>query len=531
MARIWVLGSAIAATVAACIVVCVVFMHKAGADRVIYALDDPYIHMAMAKNLVASGVYGVTSHEFTSSSSSPLWTLLIAGAYWLLGPGEIIPLAMNILAAMILLWAVYEIFRRCYKSNLGALVTLLLVAFMFPMIPMIFTGMEHVLHTALVLLLLWRCGKWLEGGRKGLSLDCIALAMLATATRYESAFVIAAVALVFVLHRRYLAAAILLAAGALPPVVYGLVSMSHGSYFLPNSLVLKGHPPWSLGIGYMIEYLSKGVMRLEKSHHLLVLIVACCAMALLRWRRGPLAPTQRLFLAVFLLVTPVHLQLANVGWFYRYEAYLVALGLVTFLVVGSEELHLAWGWIKGLRWPSQLVLAGMIMVLSWPLCLRGQLSLTTTPTAMTNIYQQQYQMGRFFEQYPANRSVAAHDIGAICWLADLNLLDLYGLGTVDVARASLKGALGTQYTREQAARRGIEVAVVYNSWFTEKERLPAEWIPLAAWQTADHVVGSDTVTFYAVSPQRATALGKDLREFAKSLPPQVQVIWLDGLPR
>ena len=40
--------------------------------HLVYALDDPYIQMAMAKNFVLHGVWGITRFGFTSSSSIAL---------------------------------------------------------------------------------------------------------------------------------------------------------------------------------------------------------------------------------------------------------------------------------------------------------------------------------------------------------------------------------------------------------------------------------------------------------------------------
>ena len=70
--------------------------------HIIYALDDAYIHMAIAKNFSQKGVWGVTDEGFSSSSSSLLYTLLLS-LIFLFGPNEIAPLIINLVAATLFL--------------------------------------------------------------------------------------------------------------------------------------------------------------------------------------------------------------------------------------------------------------------------------------------------------------------------------------------------------------------------------------------------------------------------------------------
>jgi len=51
------------------VVLLVATLPETGGEMV-YAFDDAYIHLAIAKNLVRHGVWGVTRYAFSSSSSS-----------------------------------------------------------------------------------------------------------------------------------------------------------------------------------------------------------------------------------------------------------------------------------------------------------------------------------------------------------------------------------------------------------------------------------------------------------------------------
>lgn len=69
-----------------------------------YGLDDAYIHLAIARNLAEHGVFGVTSHEFSSASSSILWPLLLAAGCKVFGVRVLLPLLLQLIFGTALLW-------------------------------------------------------------------------------------------------------------------------------------------------------------------------------------------------------------------------------------------------------------------------------------------------------------------------------------------------------------------------------------------------------------------------------------------
>ena len=104
VAALGVLGAVVAIVFCRCL--------RADGGRFVYAIDDIYIIMSVARNLVAHGVWGVTPYEFSSSTSTIIWPLLLALTYALGGTGELIPLLLNVALGGATLLAVYVILRK-----------------------------------------------------------------------------------------------------------------------------------------------------------------------------------------------------------------------------------------------------------------------------------------------------------------------------------------------------------------------------------------------------------------------------------
>src|SRR5580658_2443457 len=68
---------------------------KATDGHFIYPLDDVYINMAMAKNVALHGVWGISPYQFTSSTSTPLFVLLLSAIYRVVGPSTYAPLLIS----------------------------------------------------------------------------------------------------------------------------------------------------------------------------------------------------------------------------------------------------------------------------------------------------------------------------------------------------------------------------------------------------------------------------------------------------
>src|SRR4051812_10464158 len=73
-----------------------------------YPLDDTFIHMAVAKNLVLHGNWGITSHGFVSTSSSPFFTIVLSFFFKLFSVHILMPFLISCIGTILMLLAMQQ---------------------------------------------------------------------------------------------------------------------------------------------------------------------------------------------------------------------------------------------------------------------------------------------------------------------------------------------------------------------------------------------------------------------------------------
>jgi hypothetical protein len=212
----------------------------------------------------------------------------------------------------------------------------------------------------------------------------------------------------------------------------------------------------------------------------------------------------------------LHACLVKIEWFYRYEAYLITLGLVA--MAGLIPLA---EWPRGparrRRQPMHPAVIPLLVLLGIPLGVRALGALAVTPGAVQNVYEQQVQLGRFIATHYAGRPVAVNDLGAVAWLSSSPILDVVGLATQEVADLKRHGTLDAAALERLASTRDIELVAVYESVFAPI--LPPGWVKVGEWTIDNNVgVSGDTVAFFAPDADKAAALLRALDSFSRQLP-------------
>ena len=485
----------------------------------VFPLDDTYIGMAMAKNLALHGVWGISATRFASAASSPGYYLLLAGLYRITGPTVWGPLALSLTFGFLVLVMAWRLLAQTHWGV--QLLALLAIFYFVPMHVIGLLGMEHTLHLLLVLGFLQLVGTALAR-QKSPGWGLMLLTSVLVSVRYESLFMVAVAGLLYLLQRQFWPAIRLGLAAAMPVAVYGAISMWNGAYWLPHSIAMKGMSG-RLALQTPIElanHFERDLARAPFLGVLLGMIVVLLTMPCVLADRRLRSMLDIVFGGIIL-----HLALADVGRasVYRYEAYLIGAAIAA-IACAVPYLKISRDKWQALTL-SVLGLAGIVLMTQ-----RTVEAAASLPERSKAIYSQQVQMALFMKKYEEGAVVAANDVGAINYFADIDCLDLYGLGDRDVFWLKRKGLYTNAALTKLAAARHVKIAVVYDYWFSVLTPiggppLPLSWVRVERWQTPNgFYLGGDTVSFYAANPAEAMKLKSALDGFAPSLPRDVEVL-------
>jgi protein involved in polysaccharide export with SLBB domain len=309
--------------------------------------------------------------------------------------------------------------------------------------------------------------------------------------------------------------------------------MAHGSLFLPNSIALKRQHLKLESLTDIGDVFGGNVLNTISIQPYLLPIVFGLLFLFAREARqsGVLSKaTSRLLLA--LGTTIAHVELASLGWFYRYEAYLIALDVTVIAIAMAKLLPTAsFGrWVR--EAPLAVVAATLAAIVgSAPLWVRALGALGAAPVACRNIYEQQVQSARFFAKYFPHDAIAINDIGAVAYYGDARVIDLMGLADLGVAKAkSLTLDKPLEADQMVAFTKDAPIALIYDEWFPH---VPASWVRLGKLRIdVNHVCAFNSVSIYATSGEHVPRVLAALRDFAPSLPESVrrEGVWAEAPP-
>jgi hypothetical protein len=419
----------------------------------IYSLDDPYITLALSKKIWI-GHYGINLNESSSPSSSILYPFVLSAFAWSRWQ-ELAPLAINILAALATavllaseLCRIGIVTRR--EDILRGTVLTVMLCVAVNLVGLVFTGLEHSLHSLTSILVLIGVARVVEGEKPPKWL--VVAIVLLPLWRFEGMALAAAsiLTLTIVGHRRAALLAIICIGAALG--IYFFAMSRLGLPLLPSSVLVKSdfanHAiSGSLGgvsfLRLMADHLISSARNIE-ALPVFVLMGVVSSHLLVRRMSDPLEarpklPIKRealLSLGVICGTLIAHALFASWGWYGRYEAYAVAIGAVGAVLVWRQEI-------------AELIRAGStktIVVSAVALACLGftYLMVTlTTPLASRGIFEQTYQMHRLAVDF-YKQPVGVNDIGWVSYRNPNYVLDLTGLGSEAARKARTKPGAGTE---------------------------------------------------------------------------------------
>jgi hypothetical protein len=397
----------------------------------------------------------------------------------------------------------------------------LLMALCLNLFGVVFTGLEHSMHIAATAAIVYGLALFLDNGEMPAWLP--AVIVLGPLLRYEGLALSFGALLALTLRGRWRTVA-----GTFALVVLLLGSFSAFLVMLklpplPSSILVKsavaadGVSGAGMGLFGSIGWNALRMV-FDRVGILLVAIgvaaVVRCFRELKtnawRWTSGSLMAL------VLVCLIGGHAAGGQFGWLDRYEDYALLGTALMGIYLTRDTIRKA---LTNKR--RRLILSCATGVALSALCWRYIYSTWLVPLAANNIYEQQFQMHRFVNDFYRG-PVAVNDLGLVSYHNPDFVLDLGGLSSEKARNLQLNHAPADAY-RAFVAGNGVQLAVIYDEQFPGE--VPASWVKVASMDLSRERISAfkREVQFYATDASTADNVRRELQSFGRSLPPGVRL--------
>jgi len=426
-------------------------------------LDDAWIHFQFARNLARGDGLSFNPGQPTSGSTAPLWTLLLAAAYFAGGDLPIVGQLLSATCFLATLAATYALGKRLTDNHWAAWLAGAVVALNGRMVWAGLSALETCLFAALSLLAIMAHLNDRTAHRY--RLRTAALFGLAALSRPEGYLLFALSLLTFTHHAsrfthhvsRLLLPIILFAAVVSPYLIFSLRTSGH---LLPNTYHAKATISLLPGREFL-NFLSLAARYLILDNFLLLPFYVLGIGVLLK--RAPLLSlwSAGLVLAYAFLGAVLYQHGRYLMPLIPCNAVIAIVGLLKARRIARRRWRAGETRFFGKNLVS--VLIGLLVLVGtgwWLPTMTHRYSLN-----VAEINHMHVRLGHWVaENTPPDATLALNDIGAITYISERPVVDLAGLVTPEVVpllRDPNRDALLVDFMAE----RGVQYVIIFPNWF------------------------------------------------------------------
>ncbi|HPN38603.1 MAG TPA: hypothetical protein PL041_09370 [Melioribacteraceae bacterium] len=482
----------------------------------IYTLDDPYIHLALSKNIM-QGHYGINSGEYSAPSSSIIWPFLLA-PFSSFNFFEFVPLIINLIFALVTIYFYHKIILLCFNiysstdSINNRFYTFILISLILitNLLGLVFTGMEHSLQVLFIVFILYNVIKITLDIPINFAILSFSI-ILSVLIRYENVPLSLFVLIFYLTKKKYFWAIFTLLTSVFCLMGFSLFLKSMELGYFPSSVIQKSGASNS----GLIDMIISGLTKSYKSPIGFKMLLGVFLLIVPLFNNL----TVKLRLFIFIIVTAVigHIVAGSYNMYNRYEIYIWTALIISLIFIYSDFILKIYFTYKN-RISVLIFLAIILEVIIALPYFRGVI---TIPIASNNIYLQQYQMHRFVKYYYFE-PIAVGDLGLTSFKTPQYKLDFVGLGSYQVIKYQILYA--ENWMEKLAKKHEVKLIMIYEDYFNN---IPNNWIKLGELQTSTRPInlGGTAVSFYIRDNKDLENVLAKLKSFASTLPKKTKFVF------